>query len=292
MLFLIRILSLIPLSALYVMADTLLYPLMYYVVRYRRKIVNKNLSNSFPEKNAKELKQLEKRFYRRFAASIVEIVYGYRITDEEMRQRVVFENLEVVEQLAHQNKGVFLMMGHLGNWEWIADIAKRYSDSSIKEYNAYRRLKSPSSEKAMLELRSKRGGECVDKNLLLRKLVELRRSDHPVTIGLISDQKPNPHSTHVWTDFLHQDTAFLSGGELLSRKFGYAVIYIHIESHQRGYYRARIQTITDNPSATSEGDITLAFAKLLEANILEAPELWLWTHNRWKWSRNAACVQQ
>ena len=286
MLLLIRILSRLPLPLLYFVADALVYPLMYHVVRYRRAVVAKNLRMSFPEKSAKQRRDLERQFYRRFASTIMEIIYGYRISDEEMRERFVFENVEVVEELAHKNKGVFFMLGHLGNWEWIADIGKRYTDTSIKEYNVYRQQKSPSADQAMLALRLKRGGGgCIEKKQLLRQLVAMRHADHPITIGLISDQKPSPRNAHVWTTFLNQETAFLDGGEVLARKFGYAVTYVHVESPKRGYYRARFEVITDNPAATNPTEITLAYARLLEQNILESPALWLWTHNRWKWSR-------
>lgn len=286
MLSLIRILSRLPLPLLYFVADALVYPLMYHVVRYRRAVVAKNLRMSFPEKSAKQRRDLERQFYRRFASTIMEIIYGYRISDEEMRERFVFENVEVVEELAHKNKGVFFMLGHLGNWEWIADIGKRYTDTSIKEYNVYRKQKSPSADQAMLALRLKRGGGgCIEKKQLLRQLVAMRHADNPITIGLISDQKPSPRNAHVWTTFLNQETAFLDGGEVLARKFGYAVTYVHVESPKRGYYRARFEVITDNPAATNPTEITLAYARLLEQNILESPELWLWTHNRWKWGR-------
>ena len=286
MLLLIRILSLLPLPILYFLADALLYPLMYYVVRYRRAIVAKNLRLSFPEKTDQQRLLLERQFYRRFASTIMEIIYGYRISDEEMRQRFVFENIEFVEELAHRHKGVFFMLGHLGNWEWIADLGKRYSDPSIKEYNVYRQLKNSSADKAMLALRNKRGGGgCIEKKQLLRQLVAMRHADYPITIGLISDQKPSPRNAHVWTTFLHQETSFLDGGEVLARKFGYAVAYVHVESPKRGYYRARFELISDNPAATLPGDITLTYARLLEENIIQSPALWLWTHNRWKWSK-------
>ena len=282
----IRILSRLPLPLLYFVADALVYPLMYHVVRYRRAVVAKNLRMSFPEQSAKQRRDLERQFYRRFASTIMEIIYGYRISDEEMRERFVFENVELVEELAHKNKGVFFMLGHLGNWEWIADIGKRYTDTSIKEYNVYRQQKSPSADQAMLALRLKRGGGgCIEKKQLLRQLVAMRHADNPITIGLISDQKPSPRNAHVWTTFLNQETAFLDGGEVLARKFGYAVTYVHVESPKRGYYRARFEVITDNPAATNPTEITLAYARLLEQNILESPALWLWTHNRWKWSR-------
>ena len=283
--FLIRIFSLLPLSVLYVISDVILYPLVYYVVKYRLKIVRKNLHNSVPEKTKTELKILEKRFYHHFSDLLVEIIYGYRATDEQMRKHVVFENVELVEKLALQTNGVIAYLGHICNWEWIADLSKRFSNASMIEYNVYRQLKSTSADKMMLELRGKRGGEYVEKNQLLRKLVVLRHSEHPYLIGMVADQKPSKRSSYIWTQFLHQETAFLDGSEVLAQKFGFSAVYARIESIKRGYYSIRFEVITDNPDTMQPGEMTKKYATLLEQNISSQPEQWLWTHNRWKWGR-------
>ena len=282
---LIRIFSLLPLSVLYMIADVILYPLVYYVVRYRLNVVRKNLLQSFPDKSQEELKTIEKRFFHHFADLIVEVVYGYRASDEEMRKRVVFENLELLEDLARKTHGSIAYLAHLGNWEWIADVGNQYVDKSIVEYNVYRQLKNPSSDKMMLELRSKRGGECIEKKQLLRKLVSLRHAEHPFVVGMLADQKPSKRSSYVWTEFLHQETAFLNGSEVLAHKFGFSAVYAHIWSPKRGYYRIRFEQITDDPSTMQPEEMTQRYAMLLEQNIYAQPEQWLWTHNRWKWGR-------
>lgn len=285
MLFIIRIFSLLPLSILYFLADGVIYPLVRYVARYRLKLVQKNIRLSFPEKSEKERNAIINAFYHHFADILVEIIYGYRASDEEMRERVVFENLELLEELARKKQGVIAYLGHMCNWEWIADVGKQYVDKSIVEYNVYRKQKNVRADKAMLLLRSKRGGECVEKNVLLRKLVQLRHADHPFVIGLIADQKPSPRNAHIWTTFLNQDTSFLDGGEMLARKFDLGVVYANITSPKRGYYRIHFEVITDNPQSMPENEITLSYARLIEANICQQPERWLWTHNRWKWGR-------
>ena len=282
---LIRIFSLLPLSVLYMISDVMLYPIVYYVARYRLKVVRKNLRNSFPDKSHNELKNIEKKFYHHFADLIVEVVYGYRVGDEEMRERVVFENVDLVEDLASKTHGVIAYLGHMGNWEWLVDLNKRFVNPSMVEYNVYRQLKNPASDKMMLELRSKRGGECIEKNQLLRKLVLLRRADHPFVIGMLSDQKPSKRSSYAWTQFLNQETAFLDGSEVLAHKFGFSAVYAHIWSTKRGYYRIRFEQITDDPSKMQPKEMTKRYAELLEQNICAHPEQWLWTHNRWKWGR-------
>lgn len=285
MLFIIRIFSVFPLWLLYFLADTLVYPLVRYVVRYRIKIVRKNIRMSFPEKSSQEQKTIINAFYHHFADILVEIIYGYRVSDEEMRERVVFENMELLEDLARKKQGVIAYLGHMCNWEWIADVGKQFSDKSIVEYNVYRKQKNERADRAMLLLRSKRGGECVEKQQLLRKLVQLRHANHPFVIGLIADQKPSPRNAHTWTTFLNQDTAFLDGGDVLARKFDLGVIYANITSPKRGYYRIHFEVITDNPQAMPENEITLTYARLIEQNIRQQPERWLWTHNRWKHQR-------
>jgi KDO2-lipid IV(A) lauroyltransferase len=255
-------------------------------VRYRLKLVQKNIRLSFPEKTPIEQKQIIQDFYHHFSSVLVEIIYGYRASDEEMRQRVVFENMELLENLARKKHGVIAYLGHVCNWEWIADVGKQFSDKTIIEHNVYRRQKNAHADRAMLELRSKRGGECVEKNQLLRKLVQLRHADYPFVIGLIADQKPSPRNAHVWTTFLNQETAFLDGGETLARKFDLGVIYVHITSPKRGYYRIHFELITNTPNSMPQDSITLAYARFLEQNIRLQPHAWLWTHNRWKWARD------
>ena len=285
MLTLIRIFSLLPLSVLYFLADCFIYPLMRYVLRYRLDIVRKNIRLSFPDKSPAEQQAIINAFYHHFSDVIVEIIHGYRASDAEMRQRVVFENMELLENLARQKHGVIAYLGHVCNWEWIADVGKQFADKSIVEHNVYRRQKNPRADRAMLQLRAKRGGECVEKNQLLRKLVQLRHADYPFVIGLIADQKPSPRNAHVWTTFLNQDTSFLDGGEVLARKFDLGVVYVHINAVKRGYYRIHFELITDDASSMPEDAITLAYARHLEANIHQQPARWLWTHNRWKHPR-------
>ena len=285
LLLLICIFSLLPLPALYRLADYFIYPLLRYIVRYRLQLVRKNIRLSFPHKSAQEQAQIVDDFYHHFSSIIVEIIYGYRASDEEMRQRVVFENMELLEDLARRKHGVIAYLGHVCNWEWIADVGKQFDDPTIVEHNVYRRLKNPRANQAMLLLRGKRGGECVEKNQLLRKLVQLRHVPYPYVVGLIADQKPSPRNAHVWTTFLNQDTAFLDGGETLARKFNLGVVYAHIYSPKRGYYCIHFELITDNPNSMPQDSITLTYARLLEDNICQQPHAWLWTHNRWKWKR-------
>ena len=268
----------------YRIADYLLYPVIYYVARYRRGITEKNLRLSFPEKSDSERQQIARDFYRQFCYTIVESIYGYRIDEEEMRRRVVFEGMEEVNRLVAAAGGGIFMLAHIGNWEWMASF-QQWLSPGVTEMNVYRRLKNRAIDRLMLAIRAKRGGVCVEKQRILREMVRYRAEKKPVAVGLLCDQKPRPEVTRTWTMFLNQETGFLDGGEVLGRKFGYPVFYAYIIREQRGIYRTQMKLLAARPEETQEGEITTAYARLLEKNIREQPALWLWTHNRWKWGK-------
>lgn len=282
--FLVALLSRLPLRVHYWCADWLIYPLMVYGIRYRRKMVDKNLRNSFPEKSEQERRQIARDFYHQFCYTIVETIYGYHCPDEEMRRRVVFAPMDEVNRMIDAAGGGIFMLAHFGNWEWLAS-AQQWVSAGVTELNVYRRLKNKNMNRLMLAIRGKRGGECVEKQRILREMIRYRNENRPVIIGLLSDQKPRPEVTRTWVDFLHQETGFLDGGEVLGRKFGYPVFYAHITRMERGSYRCDFQVLAAHPENTAEGEITTAYARALEQNIRQQPALWLWTHNRWKWHK-------
>ena len=130
---------------------------------------------------------------------------------------------------------------------------------------------------------------CDKKFGIVREMVRYRAEKKPIVLGLISDQKPRPEVTRTWLEFLHQETGFLDGGEMLAKKFNYPVFCLTVVRTKRGYYQARFNLISMEPQNTQEGEITTAYARNLEANIRMQPDLWLWTHNRWKWKRIGNC---
>jgi len=276
-------LSRLPIGVLYTLADGLLFPVMYYVVRYRRKIVAKNLRCSFPDKSDAERRKIEKDFYHQFCYTVVETLYGYRISDEEMKQRVVFENADEVDQAAKETGGAVVMLAHLGNWEWMSSCQLWFAPE-VLELNVYRKAKHEKTDSEILAIRKKRGGAYVEKQRVLREMVRYRAEKQPIVLGLISDQKPRPEVTRTWVTFLHQETGFLDGGEELGKKFGYPVFSLTVHRPERGKYRARFECLARMPKETAEGEITTAYARNLEKNIQDEPHLWLWSHNRFKWN--------
>ena len=283
----IRILSVLPLRVLYAIASFVLYPLLYYVVHYRRSMVMSNIRYCFPEKSEAACKQMARQFYHHFADLCVEIIHAYRMSDEELRDRVVFEGLDEAQAAFLQQKGGVFMLGHMGCWEWMADVAKRVDRNRIHTNVIYLKLDNKSADCIMMQIREKRGCTPIEMHKLLREAVRLRKESSKAEVYcMLADQKPSWRSLQFYTDFFGHNTPFLTGSEKIARKFAYPVYYADITMPSRGHYNIRLLPITTNAQCCEEGFVSREYVKLLEANIIKQPSIWLWSHNRFKWNND------
>ena len=282
-----RILSVLPLRVLYAIASFVLYPLLYYVVHYRRSMVMSNIRYCFPEKSEAACKQMARQFYHHFADLCVEIIHAYRMSDEELRERVVFEGLDEAQAAFLQQKGGVFMLGHMGCWEWMADVAKRLDRNRIHTNVIYLKLDNKSADCIMMQIREKRGCTPIEMHKLLREAVRLRKESSKAEVYcMLADQKPSWRSLQFYTDFFGHNTPFLTGSEKIARKFAYPVYYADITMPSRGHYNIRLLPITTNAQCCEEGFVSREYVKLLEANIIKQPSIWLWSHNRFKWNND------
>ena len=281
----VKLYSRLPLWYHYAIGDIILFPLLYHIIRYRRRLVRKNLNNAFPEKTWKEIKLLERDFYHFFCDSIAETIYGYSAPKDQITKRAKFNDLHLLEQAAQQYGGAIAMLGHVGNWEWIADYSNQLEDTTIQSYNVYRKLKNKFFDQLMIDIRRQRGGDELEKKIVFRHVINNKKQNIPSIYTLLSDQKPSFFALDYWTQFLNQDTPMLTGAETIAKKMKFPVLYVHIKRIKRGYYEATIEMIAEHPDEMKPYEITEIYTRKLEQNILENPALWLWTHNKWKFKR-------
>jgi KDO2-lipid IV(A) lauroyltransferase len=277
------VLSLLPLRILYIGSD-LLYPLLYYLLRYRRKVVHKNLTESFPEKNQKEISQIEREFYHFFCDYIVETIKQFSISKEEMKRRMVISGVEEMkDRMEKENKTFcFIYLGHFCNWEWIASLPY-WVPNDILCAQIYHPLYNRAFDKLFLRIRNKFGGECIPMKETLRRIIELRRAKQKNIIGFISDQAPKWNSIHHFVDFLNQETPVFIGTEKIAKQVDALVYYGDVRRVKRGFYTCEFKPMTEKPvKEIPDWELTDAYAHLLEEMISRHPNFWLWSHNRWK----------
>lgn len=279
---LMRILAGLPLSVLYLVSD-LAYFVVYYIIKYRRRLVRENLRCSFPEKSHKEILRIERAFYRNLCDVFIEAFKSLNISDAEMRRRVEVLNCELPERLAAEGKNVFMLLGHIGCWEWYQEVCMRYKRPK-KNGEIYKHISSPYFGSLMHQVRSRWNTEQIETKQTVRTLLRWAAQGEPFLCGFIMDQRPDGKAKDG-VMFLNQLTYFAPGAEEIARKTNAELVYLDAEKTGRGHYRLTFREMPV-PEEFSQRPypLSLTFFRMLEKTIQRQPELWIWSHNRWcKW---------
>lgn len=277
------LLSLLPLRVHYFISDVMYY-LLYYLLRYRVRVVRQNLATSFPEKTEVERRAIERDFYSFFCDYLVESVKLLTISKENMKQRFVFKNTEEVNACIEQGQSCAIYLGHNGIWEWVVSLPLWVSPKA-QCGQIYHPIENKAFDRLFIHLRQHFGSVSIPMQETLRKLLEYRKAGQPVIIGYISDQKPHWVNIHHWVDFLNHDTPVLTGAERIVKKFDHAAFYGDMHRIRRGYYELEMKPICQHPQSLPDYQLTDAYYRLLEASIRREPAIWLWSHNRWARTR-------
>lgn len=276
------LMSLLPLRVLYVFSD-ILYLLMAHVIKYRHRVIWKNLSTSFPEKDAAELRTIEKGFYHWFCDYLFETVKLMTMSRKQLMKHMTFTGMEAFNQVLDEGQSVAVYLGHFGNWEWITSLPYWAPKSLCCQL--YHPLENEAFDKLFKNVRERQGALCIPMQESLRKIIQFGHEGKPLVVGYISDQAPFWWNIHHWTDFLHHDTPVLTGAERIVRHTNQAFVYGDMTRTSRGHYNCEMKLICRDTRKMKENEITDRYFRELESSIRRQPEIYLWSHNRWKRTR-------
>ncbi len=272
--------SLLPYPLLFILSDVLNL-IVFSFLGYRKEVILTNLRNSFPKKNEQEIHLIAKKFKSWFCDMVLESLTTLTASPEVIKRHVSVEGFELLRNYAAQRQSIIIVLGHYGNWEL---AGARYSqEKDIPPlYVIYHPLQNPYSDRLAYHMRTRHGTRLYSMKDTGKSM--LRDRDLLTATAFIADQTPSPERAY-WMEFLEQDTPIYLGTEALAKKLGYPVVYISISRPRRGYYHMRAETIVPDPAVTSPGEITEIHTRRLEKDIRNTPEIWLWTHRRWKHRR-------
>ncbi len=276
----LRLISLIPFSVLYALSGGL-YFLAYPVARYRSKVVRKNLSECFPEKSPEEIIAIEKGFYWHFADNIIETCKMGHMSTMEMRRRMHFVNVEAVNDVLRSGKSISLFLGHYGNWEWVSSMPLCLEKSAVPA-QIYHKLSNEDFDRIMLENRAHFGAVNVEMRKTARFINELAAEDKVRIIGFIADQSPRARDCHYYLPFLNHNTPVLTGTEKITKHYGHDAWFVKVTQVKRGYYEAEFVHMHENPGSLPDFELTDIYYRMLEKEIRLQPELYLWSHKRFR----------
>ncbi len=274
--YLVKAISYLPFSVLYTIS-TFLYFVVYRLLGYRKEVVERNLTLSFPEKSKEEINQIMDRFYRNLCDVLVESIKMISMSENELRTHATSPEHCLLDRLNAEGRTCFYFAGHLGNWEWSPNVAGLASQ--VKLWGVYTKITNKAFNKLITKYRSRFGCEMILMEHIARRVL----TDKDVkNICFIADQTPSNPEANIWVDFMNQQTLAFSASAKLAKKINAVIIYASIIRKSRGYYEYKFEVLFENPQLYSEQEIMQAFFSRLEKDIRKHPVLWLWSHKRWK----------
>ena len=274
----------LPFCVLYLLSD-MLYFIMYYVVRYRRKVVRENLVNSFPDKSLKEIRTIESKFYHRLCDFFLEIIKLHGMSENKVREHMRFLGMESMKDSLENGHSCTVYIGHMFNWEYMNSVSLYFDLDNVFVGEVYHVLRNRHFDSLMKRIRGQYGAEPIPMKNTLRRILQAEKEGKLFMVGFVADQLPKWEAIKHWVKFLNQDTPVFVGTEKIAQRTHSAIYYTYTTRVKRGYYEIRVECLAKDASKLKEFEATELYYKRLEANIMESPELWLWTHKRWKRTR-------
>lgn len=270
--------ALLPHCIRHYLFGTMCYILLCYVLRYRHKVMMDNLRRSFPDKSEKELRQICRGAYKNLTEQIINMISQSGVSNKTLLHRMRVTNAEQVRQEIG-DRSVIMLTAHYGPWEAGSTVSLVVPDQTFVA--VYHKLTNPVIDELMKRIRSHTNVELVDMKRTMRHFVD-NRNIRPMAMGLIADQNPVLRANMHWYKFLHQWTAFFEGGETLALKYHLPVYYFSPKRLSAGHYEGTFTRIYDGEEEVEPYTITERYVRLLENDINAHPEMWMWSHRRWK----------
>ncbi len=279
--FTVWLLHLLPRFLFYSISDVLAL-LTQYVVRYRKKVVRENLMRAFPESDPGTIRRTERRFYRHLCDMILETARSHFQSDEQYRRNLRYLNPELLDHYHKKGKQLIVAFGHYANWEYHAMLGDA---SAYQVLGTYRPLRNPYFDRLVKRNRERFNNVIVPVSQMTRKMIQYKREGELLLTIILTDQSPMFHQIQYWTKFMGLDTPIYTGTERLARKLDAAVVCLKTRKVARGRYEATVVPICEDPGLMAPDAITEAHVRILEEQIREEPAYWLWSHRRWKHSK-------
>lgn len=275
---LILIISYLPFKLLYFLSD-ITYYLLYYVIRYRRKIVRFNLEISKVAKSKNDLVRIEKEFYRHITDVFFEMFKFYGISSEEIKKRFYLENAEIIDDLAKKKKNVMFMATHYGGFEWFLSIGHHVPHHPFAIYTP---LTNKHLDSLVRKIRLKHGSKLISRYETSNYINKQIKEQKLFLYGMAADQSAQIRSITYWRHFLGVKVPVFTGSERIAKEHDIPVVFGKMVKIKRGYYKVVIEMISEFPRTYKDFDITDIYIDKVEKQIRENPEYYFWTHNRFK----------
>ena len=241
-----------------------------------KKLIHSNIKKAIPHLNFKDIEIITKSMWNNYGRVFAEYMFIKDFRSGKLNSKIKIEGQEILDQIKIQNIPTIFISGHFSNFEL---MAMHIEKSGIKLSAIYRPLNNIFLNRIMENIRTK----YICKNQIkkgiggMKKLIKLQKNN--CSTALMIDQRV---SEGIKSKFFNQEALTTTIPAQLVKKFNMPVVPIFIERINKTSFKISIKKPIKFDKETSTKNITDQLNKMLELMIINKPNQWIWSHNRWK----------
>ena len=241
-----------------------------------KKLIHSNIKKAIPHLNFKDIEIITKSMWNNYGRVFAEYMFIKDFRSGKLNSKIKIEGQEILDQIKIQNIPTIFISGHFSNFEL---MAMHIEKSGIKLSAIYRPLNNIFLNRIMENIRTK----YICKNQIkkgiggMKKLIKLQKNN--CSTALMIDQRV---SEGIKSNFFNQEALTTTIPAQLVKRFNMPVVPIFIERINKTSFKISIKKPIKFDKETSTKNITDQLNKMLELMIINKPNHWIWSHNRWK----------
>ncbi len=241
-----------------------------------KNVIYSNIKKAFPEINKVEVDKITSLMWNNYGRVFAEYLFIKDFRYGKLASNIKIDGIEILNEIKKTKKPVVFVSGHFANFELMAMLLEK---EGINLSAIYRPLNNIFLNKILESIRKK----YICKNQIkkgiggLKKLLKLKENNY--STALMIDQRV---SEGIKSNLFNHNALTTTIPAQLVKKFNVPVVPIFIERNNGINFKITIHKPLYFSDSDNIENITNKLNKTLEKMIIQKPEHWIWSHNRWK----------
>lgn len=214
------------------------------------------------------------RCFQHIGVTVIEVLRQGSYRPSDFETKISVENPELLKRVMKLGRGAVLMSGHFGNWELLAALVRNlgYPVDLLVKRQSNRRV-----DELLNGFRKSQGLGIIHTDTGSRDLLRAVRGGGFVAI--LADQYGGAEAETA--AFFGNDVLVPTGPAVLIQKYNLPLVFGVLRRAKNGKHHLKIKVL-DDLSDLDRRAIVQRYTTLLEDSVRSAPEMWLWTHRKFK----------
>jgi KDO2-lipid IV(A) lauroyltransferase len=254
--------------------------LYYKIDKKRRNIALNNIKSSFPKYCDDYIKEIAVESFKNLVLTFFEMFRIPSMSKDDIKEKIKFENLEILKKEIELGNGIIFLSAHYGNWELMSVAGSIWLEKEL--LIPVKLLKNSIVDKYINGIRTIYGNSVVNMDQAARKIIFTLRNGG--ALALLGDQSAHENKD-IFVDFFGRPALTYEAPAELALKFNIPLWECFPERQADGKYIIRQNKIEYSDLEYSKENVRIVTERhvsILERQIEKNPGQWAWMHNKWK----------